>query len=296
MKKKVVILGCENSHAGTFLRFMSETPEQYEDIEVVGVYSEEIAAAEELNKTYGVPVMKTLDEMVGKVDGVIITARHGKNHYPYAKPYLASGVPTFIDKPITIEEDEAIAFMKEARANGVKITGGSCCKHDAFVQELKKDHAEDVGGKTVGGFVRAPLELSAVEYGGYHFYCQHLVEMVLEIYGRYPVAVKAYRSTPKAITVVFRYEAFEIIGLFVDEEFYYYLGRSAEKETKGKNVVLSSRVNPCFRIEFDEFCDILRGGKQHISYEDFIAPVFVQNAIARSLETGNEEAVPRFSL
>jgi len=37
--------------------------------------------------------MKNYDDAVGKVDSVIITARHGDNHYKYAKPYLASKKP-----------------------------------------------------------------------------------------------------------------------------------------------------------------------------------------------------------
>ena len=38
--KKVVILGCENSHADDFLRIINENKE-FSEIEVVGVYSKE---------------------------------------------------------------------------------------------------------------------------------------------------------------------------------------------------------------------------------------------------------------
>ena len=105
--KKIVILGCENSHADMFLGYWKENP-KYQDLEVVGVYSDERAAAEKLAADFGVPVMDRYDEAVGKVDGVVITARHGDNHYKYAKPYIASGVPMFIDKPITVSEEDAL--------------------------------------------------------------------------------------------------------------------------------------------------------------------------------------------
>ena len=45
--KKVVILGCENSHADTFLNLIRTG--NYPEIEVVGVYSDDRAAAEKLN-------------------------------------------------------------------------------------------------------------------------------------------------------------------------------------------------------------------------------------------------------
>lgn len=53
-------------------------------------------------------------------------------------------------------------------------------------------------------------------------------------------------------------------------------------------------LDGCFEEEFELFYKILRGEEQHKSYEDFIAPVFVINAISRSLESGNEEVVRRF--
>ena len=38
-------------------------------------------------------IMESFDAAVGKVDGVIVTARHGGNHLKYALPYIESGVP-----------------------------------------------------------------------------------------------------------------------------------------------------------------------------------------------------------
>ena len=71
--KKIVILGCENSHANTFLGYLRDM-EEYRDVEVVGVYSIDREAAEKLHDTFGVKVMDTAEEAVGQVDGVVITA------------------------------------------------------------------------------------------------------------------------------------------------------------------------------------------------------------------------------
>ena len=45
--KRIAILGCENSHAGAFLKHIMGN-EEFSDIEVVGVYSDEAAACEKL--------------------------------------------------------------------------------------------------------------------------------------------------------------------------------------------------------------------------------------------------------
>ncbi|MDE6373748.1 MAG: Gfo/Idh/MocA family oxidoreductase [Clostridia bacterium] len=135
--KKIVFLGCENSHANQFLDYVKGI-EKYSDIEVVGVYSDEIEAAKRLGEKYGLYVMRDYGELAGKVDGVVVTARHGDNHYKFAKPYLESGVPVFVDKPITVKEDDAVAFMRECKKYGVKFTGGSCLKYVDVIRRLKK--------------------------------------------------------------------------------------------------------------------------------------------------------------
>ena len=50
--KKIAIVGCENSHADLFLKFINENY-KFRDIEVVGVFSEEIEEAEKLLKEIG---------------------------------------------------------------------------------------------------------------------------------------------------------------------------------------------------------------------------------------------------
>ncbi len=289
--KNIVILGCENSHADRFLKFLS-SDEAFADIRVIGVYSEEREAADKLHEAYGVPVMEDYAEAVGRVDGVIVTARHGANHYKYAKPYIASGVPMFIDKPITADAAEAVTFMRELRAAGVRVTGGSSLRIAPEVQALREEAAQAVGGKTVGGSVRAPLDPDPA-YGGFWFYSQHLVEMVGEIFGRYPKAVRAFPKGPYT-TVLFRYEDFDVTGLFSEGSWQYYVSRFAEKKSTAIDV--TSRGDVWFPIELRLFASLLEGGEQTMSYEDFIAPVFVIDAIIRSLASGEEEAVAAFEI
>ena len=114
---KIAILGCENSHADMFLDIIKN--EKIDDVEVVGVYSYDSDAAERVSKKYGIPIAQSYDEFVGKIDGLIITARHGDHHYKYAKPYLDSKIPLFIDKPITISEKEAVEFMSILKENHI---------------------------------------------------------------------------------------------------------------------------------------------------------------------------------
>lgn len=291
--KRIAILGCENSHANTFLGFIRDD-EKYKDIEVVGVYSHDENASLKLNETFGVPVLSSYDEAVGKVDGIIVTARHGDNHYKYAKPYIESGIPMFIDKPITIDESEAISFMQECQASGVRVTGGSSCVHNDWVQTLKKERESNEDGATLGGFIRCPISLKSPN-GGFFFYAEHLVGIMSEIFGYYPKSVKAF-LTDKKLTVVFRYDSFDITGLFADENYScYYAMRVSEHHVNGSEFPIKGD-SPCFRIEFDEFYQLLCGDEQKKSYKEFIAPVFVMNAVNRSLADNCEVSVRSYEV
>ncbi|MBQ4086778.1 MAG: Gfo/Idh/MocA family oxidoreductase [Clostridia bacterium] len=283
---KVAILGCENSHANIFLKLVLEE-KLVEDMEFVGVYSDEIEAAQKLNEQFGVPVMQTPDELVGKVDGVIITARHGANHYKYAKPYIESGIPMFIDKPVTVDEEEAVTFMKELKANGVRVSGGSCLGFANYIQELKQAVKEETYGKVLGGHMRAALDMNN-PYGGFFFYSQHLVQMMGEVFGYFPDSVQMF-SREKRYTCVVRYADFDVTAEYAVGCYNYYAGISCEKEFVGSMFDLRD----CFAKEFMAYYNLLRGGEQEQSYEEFIAPVFVLNAMHRSMESGKEEKINR---
>lgn len=283
--KRIAILGCENSHANKFLNFIRDKAE-FGDVEVVGVYSDDIEAAKKLNANYGVPVLENYTDALGKIDGLVITARHGDNHFKYAKPYIESGIPMFIDKPITIKEDEAIEMAKLLKKNNVRVSGGSCLKYDHCIKELKKDANYEIGGKTISGFVRAPY-IKENDYGNFYFYAQHLVEMVCEIYGRYPISVLA-RENGNQIHVLWHYEEYDCVSVFCNDNMEYYASRMAETATKSLDINMSDDL---FYEEFNEYYSLLCGAKQTCTYKEFIFPVFIMNAIARSLESGKEEKV-----
>ena len=283
--KRIAILGCENSHADAFLACIRDRAE-FSDIEVVGIYSNESDAAARLHQSFGVPILEHYADAVGKIDGLVITARHGDNHYKYAAPYIDSGIPMFIDKPITNHEEEAILFMRELREHSVRISGGSSLKQDSLVQTLAKEARDKVGGGTIGGYVRAPYEGES-PYGGFFFYAQHLIEIVCEIFGRHPASVSA-RKTAEQIQVIFHYEGYDVLGLFCNNNYYYHACLMSERGASGGEIVATGEW---FEREFNEFCKLLAGGEQQVSYEEFIVPVFIMNAISRSLASGKEEKV-----
>ena len=279
---KIAIVGCENSHANGFLDVIRD---EKLDVQVLGVHSPFEGAAEKLAEKYGVPVMENYDSLVGQLDGLIVTARHGDNHYKFAKPYLNDNIPIYIDKPITVSEEDAREFCAVLKEKKIPVCGGSVLKHAAKVKELKALVESGEKGQVLGGFLRAPLSMHN-EHGGFFFYSQHLVQTMCEIFGYYPKAVRAC-ATEKSVSCVFRYDGFDVVGQYLDRSFVYSATVNFSECAEGGVFDLEGVTPP----EFHEYYDLLKGEPQQQSYEDLFQPVFILNATYRAIESGKEEPI-----
>lgn len=270
--KKFVILGCENSHADQYLKQMANGG--FPDLECVGVYSNEPEAMTRLNEQFGVPTMERFDEAVGQVDGVIITARDGIHHYEYAKPYLASGVPMFIDKPITCDPAEAVEFMKDCRQNGVRLCGGSTVILWPNAVQLQEFAAER-RDKILAGTVSAPLHIDS-EHSGFWFYAQHLVQLVTSIFGA-PQSLTARRDGMR-VSILFHYEGYEVSGLYHETNSYH-----ADVITKAESLALNIPADKsAYGTELEKLVRLMDGAEPEMTYEELIEPVFIMDAIIKS--------------
>ena len=280
---KIAILGCENSHANAFLEFIRDE-ERYHDIEVVGIFSIYPEVAQKLSEEFNVPVMDSFDACVGKVDGLMITARDGKYHYPYAKPYIATGIPMFLDKPITNSQEDTIALVADLKANNVSVCGGSTMRYAPYLEELKKVIADGGMGKCLGGYFRAPVSL-VNEYGNFFFYSAHNVSMMTEIFGYYPKSVYACKSG-NSLDCVVAYENVNVHLQYIIGSSAYYAMVAMEKGMVSSKVEFGG-----YATEFEQFYSILTGKDTGEDYTDLTASVFILNAINRSMETGEVVAI-----
>lgn len=284
MKKKIAILGCENSHADGFLGLIRDG--LYPDLEVVGLYSREKEAAERLSKEFGIPIMENYDDLVGEIDFLIVTARHGKDHYRFAKPYMPSGIPMFIDKPITIDPQEALQLVADAKKYGVKLCGGSVLAHVDGTRELAEIVKKGTCGKIMGGTVVAPGSMIN-EYGGYYFYAQHLIQMMTTIFGDQVLSVSA-RRTGNCVAMLMGYAEYTVAAHYIEKNNY-------AASIYGENGIESREmIVDGYKPEMDAIDHLIHGGEMQQTYEEFIQPVFIMNAVEEAMETGRTAEVKKY--
>ena len=73
-------------------------------------------------------VVDNAEDMIGKVDAVLLARDDPENHKAMAKPFIDAGVPIFIDKPLAITADDLDYFARQA-ADGKFIMSGSSMRY-----------------------------------------------------------------------------------------------------------------------------------------------------------------------
>ncbi len=279
---KVAILGTENSHAYAFAKLIKES-DKYADMELVGVYGYDKAPSQKIvDEGFCDFIAENPEDFLGKVDAVIITARHGDLHYDYAMPYLKAGIPMFVDKPFTVKIENAKEMIETAKQTGALICGGSSLK---FLEELKPLRRYADSHTVNGGTISAPINMNN-EYGGFYFYAQHLIEMLFATFGDKVKSVYAEckDTTKNRLNVMFEYENFDVMGQYYDS--YIYTASVYAKEGAAHTTV--EDVVYCYDYELSELADMVRSQKMPHDYETLIKPVILLEAIERSYTEGKK--------
>ena len=283
---KLAILGTENSHAFAFAKFINTDPD-FSDLELVGVYGYDPVSNDRLVRAgYVKRVASDPHEFLGEVDGILVTARHGDHHWEYALPYVKSGAAAFIDKPFTVKEAYARELISGAERSGALLCGGSCLK---FLRDLKpiKEFADE--SKIVGGYVGAPINM-VNDYAGFFFYSQHLLEMMLTVFGFDVKAVTAFcpDETKNRVSAIFDYGEFDVMAQYTSS-YGYTITAYSDKECKS---VYTHDLGDCFKQELMEFKTMVLSGERPHAYKDLLKPVLILNAIHESYKTRKKVDIP----
>ena len=154
---RVAIIGCgkiADSHAAQIQRIA--------DCEIVGVCDREELMAKQLYERF------SIKQHFSSVDDLLETARPDvvhittppQSHFSLGKQCLERGCHVYVEKPFTVDADEAEELIALAERNGRKITAG----HDDQFRHAARRMRELVKGGYLGG---APVHMES-------YYCYEL--------------------------------------------------------------------------------------------------------------------------
>jgi virulence factor len=126
-----------------------------------------------------VPLVDKPEEMIGKVDGMLIESQEGAFHYERAKPFLEAGIPCYVDKPFTCSVDHARKLVDLAAKKKLPLFSSSSLR---YAPELVAFMKIEKHGKTLGALAYGPSPEHERNPGMFH-YGIHAVEILYTLMG-----------------------------------------------------------------------------------------------------------------
>lgn len=189
--KRIGMIGLDTSHCVAFTKALNATDagSEYDGYKIVAAYPkgsndiqssvERIAGYTEEVKKLGVEITGSIDELLSKVDVVVLETNDGRLHLEQALQVFKAGKPVFIDKPVAASLADAIAIFKAAEMYKVPVFSSSSLRYAPTVQEA-------INGKKVGKILGAdtfsPLKIEKT-HPDLFWYGIHGVEILYTLMG-----------------------------------------------------------------------------------------------------------------
>ena len=280
------VIGTENSHVNQACkRFNLEKSIAGGVIEAL--YPGEgdtLEHVKEVQKEGRVPLLVDRPEdMLGKIDAVIIMNRHAKYHGKYAKLFLGNKIPTFIDKPFSCSLEEAKEVIELSHKTNTWLSSSSTVWKTSSFQNFFKQAREELG-IIHSGMVGGPFEFES-EFGGVFFYGIHSVEMLLQGFG-YDVKTIFAKLHRKNCFVTATLKSGKIVSLHLTGE-----GTSrfqvllhCEKGSRYLTVDMSDGYD----MGFKSLIDGIRTNTKPLTDEQLLMPIKILLAIDKSARENRE--------
>ena len=126
--------------AGLMARMMAEDLKLVDDAEIIAVTSRTDASAVSFAKDYDVPkIHKTIEDLVEDPDVEIVYISTPHNlHYTNALVALEAGKPVLLEKPFTLNAEQAREIVEKSRQKGVFLMEAMWIRTLPIIRALKK--------------------------------------------------------------------------------------------------------------------------------------------------------------
>ena len=147
--------------------------------------------------TLGVEIVQTVEQLLPKVDVVMILSIDGRKHLSEVRPVFAAGKPVFIDKPLAASLADAVEIFRLARKHDVPCFTSSSLRFSDRTINIRDDPKL---GEVIGCDQYAPCPLEP-NHADFFWYGIHGVEPLFTIMGRGCVSVTRVQTEGTDIAV-----------------------------------------------------------------------------------------------
>lgn len=187
---RVGIIGLDTSHSTAFTRVLNDPSAgpEFGGYKIITAYpkgsndikssADRIPAYTEEVKKLGVEITGSIEELLTRVDVVLLETNDGRLHLEQAVPVMRAGKRMFIDKPIAASLEDTIAIFDLAEHFKVPVFSSSSLRYITGAKEI----AEGSLGRVIGVDAYSPATLEKT-HPDLYWYGVHGVETLFTLMG-----------------------------------------------------------------------------------------------------------------
>lgn len=219
------------------------------------------------------------EDVLGKVDAVIIATDDGNDHVRRARPFVEAGVPVFVDKPLAINLPDLRQFVQwHEQGKVILSTSGMRYAPEMRLSETQRAHLGELRWLT--SFTCKTWERYGI----------HALEAVEPLLGRGFLSVQAQSDAGGDLMHVTHASGVRVtIGALHDA--YGSFGAVHLYGTKGHLALSLADTYNAFRGQLVAFIDMLRTGRRPLPFEETVELMTVIIAGIRSRAEGGRKVL-----
>jgi predicted dehydrogenase len=272
---KVGIIGLDTSHVVAFTQLLNNSKAEGDlaGVRVVAAFpagSADLPASRDrvagftaqLKDKFGVEIVDSIDELLKKVDVVLLESVDGRPHYEQVKPVLKAKKPVFIDKPVAGTLADALRIYDLAKESNVPVFSSSSLR---FAPEVAKVRTNAKIGAVLGCATHGPCEIE-VHHPDLYWYGVHGCENLFAVMG----------TGCESVARVHTRDTDLVTGTWKDGRIGTFRGLRAGKNkgygmtVYGADGIETTSVNPDYGPLVAEICKFFKTGKPPVSAEETI--------------------------
>ena len=210
-KIRAGIIGVDTSHAVEFTKLLQnpQATGEMAEMTIVAAYPggspdlpsswDRVKPNSDTLRGMGVEIVDSIDELIKRVDVVLLESVDGRPHLAQARPVIAAGKPLFIDKPMAASLADAMQIFRLAKDKNVPCFSASSLRFSAGFQAIRNKTADF-------GDIRSCTAWSPMSLEPHHpdmfWYGIHGVETLFTIMG--PGCKTVARVAPEKVVGVWK--------------------------------------------------------------------------------------------
>ncbi len=284
---RIGIVGAENSHTVAIAKTLN-IDKRVPGCRIVCVwgeapkYAKDAVARGEISE-----IVKTPEDMIGKVDAACVDHRHAMYHLPAVRPLLEAKIPLFVDKPFCYRVKEGKEFLGRAKQLKVPVCSFSVLPKQAAFAELKKEARKL--GRIISVITTGPCDIKS-KYGGVSFYGIHQVDMAVRLLNDEVTHTQVNLGKKNHTATLFSAGgAISTLNLFTEGYTSFHVSVIGEKGRIDRQITYDDNT---YLSGVRSFCRMFKTGKTDETDQTMLTPVAVLEAMEKSIHQKRKVKVP----